>query len=49
MLADAGAAGSALAMGRLDPEVLALVRVDHPVLTEDGIGRPERERRTLVA
>ena len=48
LLTDAGAAEPALAIGRLDPEVLALARADHPVLTEDGIGRPERERRTLV-
>ncbi|GIF62017.1 carbon-nitrogen hydrolase [Asanoa ishikariensis] len=47
LLTDAGAAEPAVAIGRLDPEVLALARADHPVLTEEGIGRPERERRTL--
>lgn len=48
LLTDAGGAEPALAVGRLDPEMLALARADHPVLTDDPVGTPERGRLTLV-
>ncbi|MDG4826315.1 carbon-nitrogen hydrolase family protein [Asanoa sp. WMMD1127] len=37
LLTDAGPTDPALAVGRLDPEVLALARAEHPVLTDPAL------------